>query len=64
MTNSNIFTRGLENKMTDYLNEAVDNGLNTIPEIKKYAEAKYRANGHTPIDFISKSKLYKNYFGA
>jgi len=62
MTNS-IFTRGLKSALENYLNEAVDNGLENVYEIKKYAESKYRANGHRALDFISKMELYKEYFG-
>lgn len=62
MTNS-IFTRGLKSALENYLNEAVDNGLESISEIKKYAENEYKLNGHRALDFISKMELYKEYFG-
>lgn len=57
------FKRGLQGYLHQYLNEAVDAGIDTISEIKRYAEKKYFENDHTPLTFLDKVELYKEYFG-
>lgn len=60
----NFNTESNKSKMIDCLNNAVDNGFETISGIKKEAEKLYSNLGLNQLDFHVKTEIYRNYFNA
>ena len=60
--NNQIAVNGQKEILVNHLNKAVDNGYNTIEDIKKIAVLSFKKENESILSFFDYQEVFKTYF--